>query len=240
MEVHHHAHTSRKKWTHYFWEFLMLFLAVFCGFLAEYQLEHKIEKEKGMQYIRSFYNDLKTDTAEFTGLIDKYENKMNALSKRKECFDSLTGHTGSLNRCIVKLIRNCTSFPDFVNADQTLLQLKNAGGLRLLSQSDADSILDYDKDVRLFITYETTGYQERQYNIREFLYSIRNYKSIELNNADPTIPALITNEPEKINHFFVMLSEYTAASNGHLLSLKKLKLKAAGLINYFKGKYHFD
>jgi hypothetical protein len=21
MEVHHHAHTSRKKWTHYFWNF---------------------------------------------------------------------------------------------------------------------------------------------------------------------------------------------------------------------------
>ena len=41
MEVHHHTHTPRKKWTHYFWEFLMLFLAVFCGFLAEYQLEHK-------------------------------------------------------------------------------------------------------------------------------------------------------------------------------------------------------
>ena len=43
MEVHAHTHTSRKKWTHYFWEFLMLFLAVFCGFLAEYQLEHIIE-----------------------------------------------------------------------------------------------------------------------------------------------------------------------------------------------------
>jgi hypothetical protein len=51
MEVHHHSHTSRKKWTHYFWEFLMLFLAVFCGFLAEYQLEHKIEKDKEWQYI---------------------------------------------------------------------------------------------------------------------------------------------------------------------------------------------
>ena len=34
MEVHHHAHTDRKKWTHYLWEFLMLFLAVFCGFLG--------------------------------------------------------------------------------------------------------------------------------------------------------------------------------------------------------------
>ena len=27
MEVHAHTHTARKKWTHYFWEFLMLFLA---------------------------------------------------------------------------------------------------------------------------------------------------------------------------------------------------------------------
>ena len=39
MEVHAHTHTARKKWTHCFWEFIMLFLAVFCGFLAEYQFE---------------------------------------------------------------------------------------------------------------------------------------------------------------------------------------------------------
>jgi hypothetical protein len=24
MEVHAHSHTARKKWTHYFWEFLIL------------------------------------------------------------------------------------------------------------------------------------------------------------------------------------------------------------------------
>ncbi len=35
MEVQHHAHTARKKWTRYFRAFLMLFLAVFCGFQAE-------------------------------------------------------------------------------------------------------------------------------------------------------------------------------------------------------------
>jgi hypothetical protein len=240
MEVHAHTHTPRKKWTHYFWEFLMLFLAVFCGFLAEYQLEHKIEKEKGMQYIRSFYKDLKTDTAEFAGLIDSYEHKINGLSKRNECFDTLFRHLGSFNPCMVKLIRNCIGFTDFVNADQTLLQLKNAGGLRLLNQTDADSILDYDKEVRTFIMFETTGYQERQYRIRELVYSILNYKSLVLKNTDPTIPYLITNDPEKINEFFVILNEYALASNGHLLSLKKLKLKAISLIHYFKNKYHFD
>ena len=35
MEVHAHAHTERKKWNHYLWEFLMLFLAVTLGFWAE-------------------------------------------------------------------------------------------------------------------------------------------------------------------------------------------------------------
>ena len=46
MDVHYHSHNARKKWLHYFWEFLMLFFAVFCGFLAEYALEHKIEKDR--------------------------------------------------------------------------------------------------------------------------------------------------------------------------------------------------
>jgi hypothetical protein len=49
MEVHHHPHLAsgethtadpdrhrgRKKWTHYFWEFLMLFLAVTLGLLKK-------------------------------------------------------------------------------------------------------------------------------------------------------------------------------------------------------------
>src|SRR5687768_4672701 len=69
MEVHHHSsHTegshhpaTRNKWTHYFWEFIMLFLAVFCGFLAEYQLEHKIEKDRERQFIKSLRSDLETD-----------------------------------------------------------------------------------------------------------------------------------------------------------------------------------
>ncbi len=47
MEVHHHGHVhEKKKWKEYVFQFLMLFLAVFCGFLAEYQLEHVIENSR--------------------------------------------------------------------------------------------------------------------------------------------------------------------------------------------------
>ena len=47
----------------------MLFLAVFCGFLAEYQLEHKIEKDREKQYIISFEEDLDNDILDFDGQI---------------------------------------------------------------------------------------------------------------------------------------------------------------------------
>src|SRR5690349_15120092 len=62
MEVHHHPHTSRKKFRDYAFEFAMLFIAVFCGFLADNILEHRIEKSREKQYIRSFMQDLEADT----------------------------------------------------------------------------------------------------------------------------------------------------------------------------------
>jgi len=89
MEVHAHSHTARKKWTHYLWEFLMLFLAVFCGFLAEYQLEHKIENDRGKQYIISFFDDLKYDTSHLTAVINNYKEKVNSLNVISKCYDSV-------------------------------------------------------------------------------------------------------------------------------------------------------
>ena len=76
MEVHAHTHTARKKWTHYFWEFFMLFLAVFCGFLAEYQLEHKIEKDREKQYMRSMIEDLKSDSAMLISNIEQRQSRI--------------------------------------------------------------------------------------------------------------------------------------------------------------------
>jgi hypothetical protein len=64
MEIHAHSHTPGKKWNHYFWEFLMLFLAVFSGFLAENQREHYVEQKRAREYAKSLLNDLRRDTSE--------------------------------------------------------------------------------------------------------------------------------------------------------------------------------
>src|SRR5215510_13470651 len=62
MEVHAHTHTERKKFKHYLWEFLMLFLAVFAGFLAENQREHYVEHRWAKQFAQTLYDDIKHDT----------------------------------------------------------------------------------------------------------------------------------------------------------------------------------
>jgi len=65
MEVHHHPHTQRsgekRKFKEYFLEFLMLFLAVTLGFLAESLRERIVRNEKEEHFIKSLVQDIKKD-----------------------------------------------------------------------------------------------------------------------------------------------------------------------------------
>ena len=63
MEVHHHTQHP-KKWKEYISEFLMLFFAVFAGFLAESYLDYRTERHKEHDYLVSLVSDLKIDSAD--------------------------------------------------------------------------------------------------------------------------------------------------------------------------------
>jgi hypothetical protein len=52
-----------KNWKLYVWEYLRLFLAVFCGFLAGYQLEDVIEHQRKKNTCRHCWKKPKLDLA---------------------------------------------------------------------------------------------------------------------------------------------------------------------------------
>jgi len=172
MEVHHHAHTARKKWTHYLWEFLMLFLAVFCGFLAEYQLEHKIEKDRGKEYIKSFREDLAKDTAIL-------QSSIYVLKKNSAAGDSIAkmiqlGKTISPEDIKRLYQYNLTALGGFgvILTDRTSEQLKKAGGMRLITKKKViDGIIDYWAGADAIARIETT-LQEMRMQSREKSYLI--------------------------------------------------------------------
>ncbi|MCY7310712.1 MAG: hypothetical protein LH619_08035 [Chitinophagaceae bacterium] len=152
MEVHAHTHTPRKKWTHYFWEFLMLFLAVFCGFLAEYQLEHKIERDREKQFIQSLVNDLEMDSARLQQII-------RLRNEREIILDSLINLIKLPNRATQsRYIYHYNSFAtrmtfQFYPNDGTIQQLKNAGNLRLIRKHNVrDSLSSYDVASRFLVS----------------------------------------------------------------------------------------
>ena len=156
MEVHHHSHTPRRKWTHYIWEFLMLFLAVFCGFLAENQREHYIEKLRGRQYALSLIDDLKSDTAAFSALRENYNrdilkiDTLRNMLKSKRISD-IPG--GSLYYfCEPALWIKGITFHD-----ATLQQLKNSGNLRYLPSALQYKMSEYDRKTR-----ELSGRQDNE------------------------------------------------------------------------------
>ena len=167
MEVHAHTHPgsagTRKKWTHYLWEFIMLFLAVFCGFLAEYQLEHVIEHNREKQFIESFIEDLKTDTASIRTALDFRKLKMKQMDSLMLLLSTQTikGHENDLYYFGRTLVRSIW----FQSNDRTITQLKNSGSLRMIRNAQAaDSMMSYQKLVEKIGTNHEDDRTER-YNV---------------------------------------------------------------------------
>jgi hypothetical protein len=240
MEVHAHTHTARKKWTHYLWEFLMLFLAVFCGFLAENFREHKVEKERGIQYIRSFVEDMKYDTASLSGMIKDYKVKVEKLNLISTCYDSLSAKL-PCNSCLTDLFVNGQSFWQLDVSDRTVQQLKNAGGLRLLNAADADSVTAYDNLIKVYKIDETTVFQETQTSLRNIMNELFNYsatrKAFDINFLNKE-GLLVTNDKVLLNNYFNTLFRYNRYCTLYIPVQEQIRSRAEGLITYFTKKYH--
>ena len=243
MEVHAHTHTARKKWTHYFWEFLMLFLAVFCGFLAEYQLEHVIENQREQKYVESLIQDLKTDTAHL-------ETYINLRKEKRSMMDSLVlllssnKHKQFGNEAYF-FARHVFSGPPFISTDGTIQQLKNAGNLRLIKKENIiNNILAYDASVKELKEWDESDTRIRT-TFREIGGSVFNaeqlYKAMDSNFkfVRPTAnPQLITEDLITINNVAFQIQYISLSSLGNTQRGKALKEKAEKLIELLKHQYH--
>ena len=197
MEVHHHAHTPRKKWTHYFWEFLMLFLAVFCGFLAEYQLEHVIENQREKKYMSSLVEDLINDTADFNINISSWQktiSHVDSLRGEIEKKPSQRNHL-LLYRCAALL----NVYNSFVYHDRTIGQLKNAGNFRLIRQKNvADSLVVYDAWIITILKDMEANFSSISLDRRRLQDQLFNSKFFSFRNRPALLDSAAKLEPEVI------------------------------------------
>ena len=132
----------------------MLFLAVFCGFLAEYQLEHKIEKDRESQFMQTMAEDLKSDSAQLNRLIKSRKSRIRELDTLFHII--ATDEYLKDGRKVYELYE----FPywdilRFFPSDRTMQQLKNGGNLRLIHKKNvSNALIKYDVWVRNRKEYE--------------------------------------------------------------------------------------
>lgn len=146
MEVHAHTHTARKKWTHYFWEFFMLFLAVFCGFFAENQREHYIEHQREKKYMKALLADLRSDSASLTNYAYKIEKLSKGLDTLIYALRKPLSKKANLDYVYILYMKYGNTGVRATFSENTISQLKNAGALRIIRKEDViEKINLYEK-----------------------------------------------------------------------------------------------
>src|SRR5215469_2541629 len=143
METHaHHLHKAPgKSFGHYFFEFLMLFLAVFCGFLAENIREHYVDMRKEKEYMHSLLQDLHADVREMDTTL-----KVGTMSTEK--LDSLIYMLNEKDpdenaQTIYRLAPGAGRVVGMSFSDRTSSQLKNSGSMRLVRNSNLSDSIEY-------------------------------------------------------------------------------------------------
>jgi hypothetical protein len=141
MEVHHHSHTDpthggtgRKKFTHYVWEFLMLFLAVSCGFLTENFREHQVEHQRERQYMITMLEDLESDTSLLAECVAFWDNINNSIDSVSDAIQFPLNRTDFAKA--YRHLSTALNYYGFNYNERTIAQLKNSGGFRLIRQRE--------------------------------------------------------------------------------------------------------
>jgi hypothetical protein len=141
MEVHHHSHHP-KKWKEYITEFLMLFLAVSLGFMAENLREHQIEKQREIAYLQNVHEDLKLDLINIDDVISSNTIRLQAM----DTLFQLINNNTITNEDVYYYIRNLALRATFESSHVGLDQIKSAGGLRMVKNPEIISgIQEYER-----------------------------------------------------------------------------------------------
>ena len=239
MEVHHHAHTSRKRWTHYFWEFLMLFLAVFCGFMAENFREHTIEHKRAKQFARSLLSDLKTDTAALNLAIGIGTRKVNTI-------DSLiTQIEQPIEKWDDRLIYTYQGYAGrirpFAHNSGTYEQMKASGSLRYFNQKLTDLLNQYDVQAKKTAVRENILLNYASNELNPFILQIVDVRPvIQIQDGSMPTHAMVFRKTDKetvalwINYSTVVQSTQERT----VVEYKNMLAKAKEVIEALNEEYH--
>ena len=256
MEVHHHPdlHHKPKKWKEYFLEFLMIFLAVTMGFLAESYREHLADKEKVKHAMGSLVKCLASDTAQLNTKIRSNLLEANYL-------DSLV----TLKDANLTTDENKQKFYDygftgfledwyFKTNDAAMQEIKSNGILGLIkNQNIIDSIFGYDLKNQATVSQQGDNYYLYKESLRDFQKVVdftlwRDSSTLAYKLADEFFrwhfkkisKLTIDTDKEKLKFIFSNASLMAGDAEEYAQFMQEQKDYAKNLIAFLNKEYHLE
>ena len=227
----------------------MLFLAVFCGFIAENIREYSMDRKKEKEYILSMIEDLKADTTSLSKSINNYT----ALILGKDSMILLLNKEKWTNEEVLKLYRYHIFYVGYMDkvflSKRTQAQLFNAGGLRLIkNQKASDAITHYITGIDFIEETEekrSLAYSEKALDISATIMDNKYIRELPhepyvLDSLALVSPVLLTTDRKEIKKFAFYLEQDKSYMIGLLVNLHTLKKRAIELIQLLKKEYHLE
>ena len=255
MEVHHHSHTARKKWTHYFWEFLMLFLAVSLGFYAENTRETILHKKEVKTQLNSMLSDLQSDIILFDSVTIRNSHGAQLADSLVEMLHSDITNTTEIYFAARTVTANLGYY--YTNS-KSFDQLKAAGMLRYIKNKELlDSIGTYYASFQWLanqidllrlkmdqihignaLLFDGYVFQQMMTNIKIAAVSGSGGQRTNINK--PLVkPSLLSADARHINTVSLNYHYYSSTIKFYIRNAISLQNRAKGLIEMIKKEYRF-
>jgi hypothetical protein len=243
MEIHQHtknpAGHKENKWSHRFWEFFMLFLAITLGFFVDNQREHYLEGKREKRYMHMMIDDLRADIK---------ENNRNDSARliRQNKLDTLINLLGNKitpdkTNDLYRLVIETDSYESFLRNSRTIQELKNAGGMRMIANKDVSAfIIEYDNFITAEVDWNNKTEASRIDYYKQIRFQLLNTQSLfNLTTGKQEQPLiLLAASPVTVNTISGALFQVKRISETCRESGKIAKEKAEHLITLIKKEYH--
>ena len=229
----------------------MLFLAVFCGFLAENLREQQVEHHREKQYMESMIEDLTSDTASLTSTIIRtaaLEKGFDSLKNYLYDIENIEKNTSIIYRQNATYTRNVLLSLN----DQTSTQLRSSGGMRLIRNKDvANAIARYWKtsvmventvnNFNAFIAEKTKS--------EDIIFNRKFYKMITKVDSSTTLSIYSDNTEARLmtsdKNLLISYANYTDRLQKFIEQyiipqVKGKKSRANVLMDLIKKEYHLE
>jgi len=231
MEVHHHPdlHHQPKKWKEYFLEFIMIFLAVTMGFIAEGLREHLADKSKEKEFMVSLKEDLISDTIQLHYILPASDIQFNNLDSLYFLLKAAAeGKPYDIHRLYYLNFTYGFGLIMFTPDNRTLSEIKNVGAFSLITnKASRDSITSYDHFNETAIEDNSTGYKEWMGDLDKMSQKIFNYDQVKTFAYEPNIYNIFLTDSlqlKLVNNDKLLLTEYANKVRSLMMMINTLIL----------------